>query len=118
MFMYNPRLLEAIGARQVVTVLWAWRLPSGPARLRQAMRRAQAELYRQARMLNAVPLGPATFRVAHRAVFDTHAGPALIAEVRAAKLPEQPNGEGTTVPASRTAAMPDCGQRCVRGEAR
>ncbi len=116
--MYNPRLLEAIGARQVVTVLWAWPLPSGPARLRLSMRRAQAELYRQARMLNAVPLGPATFRVARRAVFDTHAGPALVAEVRAAKLPEQPNGEGTRVSARCTAAVVDCGLRCVRGEAR
>ncbi|SCL43448.1 hypothetical protein [Micromonospora aurantiaca (nom. illeg.)] len=52
------------------------------------MRRVQAELYRQAWMLNAVPLGPATFRVARRAVFGTHAGPALVTEVRAAKLPE------------------------------
>ncbi len=116
MFMYDPRLLEAIGARRVVTVLWAWPLPSRPARLRQSMRRAQAELYRQARMPNAVPLGPATFRVARRAVFDTHAGPALVAEVRAAKLPEQPNGEGTSVPAICTAAMLDCGHRTVRGE--
>ncbi|SCL70611.1 hypothetical protein GA0070606_5453 [Micromonospora citrea] len=115
--MYNPRLLEAIGARRVVTVLWAWPLPSGPARLRQAMRRAQAELYRQARMMNAVPLGPAAFRVARRAVFDTHAGPALVAEVRAAQLPK-PNGEGTTVPASCTAAMRDCGPKYRWGEAR
>jgi len=115
--MYNPRLLEAIGARRVVTVLWAWPLPSGPGRLRQAMRRAQAELYRQARMLNAVPLGPAAFRVARRAVFDTHAGPALVAEVRAAKLPEQPNGEGTTVSASCTAAMHDCGDLARPGDA-
>ncbi|MEV0430374.1 hypothetical protein [Micromonospora sp. NPDC050495] len=114
--MYNPRLLEAIGARRVVTVLWAWPLPSGPARLRQAMRRAQAELYRQARMLNAVPLGPAAFRVARRAVFDTHAGPALVAEVRAAKLPKQPNGEGTTVSESCTAAVIDCDHRAGAGE--
>lgn len=115
--MYDPRLLEAIGAERVVTVLWAWPLPSRPARLQQAMRRAQAELYRQARMMNAVPLGPATFRVAQRAVFDTHAGPALVAEVRAAQLPKL-NGEGTTVSASCTAAMGECGQRCTRGEAR
>ncbi|MFR9780170.1 hypothetical protein ACL02O_29455 [Micromonospora sp. MS34] len=108
--------MEAIGARRVVTVLWAWPLPSGPARLRQAMRRAQAELYRQARMLNAVPLGPAAFRVARRAVFDTHAGPALVAEVRAAKLPEQSNGEGTTVSASCTVAVIDCDYRPGAGE--
>lgn len=30
MFMYNKRLLEAICARGVVTVLWAWPLPYGP----------------------------------------------------------------------------------------
>lgn len=109
--MYNPRLLEAIGARAVVTVLWAWPLPHEPADLQRTMRQAQAELYRQARLLNAVPLGPATYRVALRAEFDTHVGPALVAEVRAAQLPEQPNREGTTVPASCTAAMPDCGHR-------
>ncbi|MFG3602554.1 hypothetical protein [Micromonospora chersina] len=68
----------------MVTILWAWLLPRMAARLRQARGRAQAELYRQARMLNAVPLGPAAFRVARRAVFDTHAGPALVADVRAA----------------------------------
>lgn len=86
--MYNPRLLEAIGASGMVTVLWAWPLPLTPADLQQAMRRAQAELYWQVRMLNAVPLGPATYRVALDAVFDTHAGPALVAEVRAAQLPK------------------------------
>ncbi|SCG15558.1 hypothetical protein GA0070610_1792 [Micromonospora echinofusca] len=116
MFMYNPRLLEVIGACGVVTVLWAWPLPDSPAELQQAMRGAQAELYRQARMLNVVPLGPAAFRVALHAVFDTHAGPALVAEVRAAQLPEQPSGEGAIVPASCTAAMHDCGHRAARGE--
>lgn len=117
MFMYNKRLLEAICARGVVTVLWAWPLPYGPVGLQRAMRGAQAELYRQARMLNAVPLGPATFRVALDAVFDDHAGPALVAEVRAAQLPEEPNGEGATVPADCTAAMLDCGDRPGRGDA-
>lgn len=117
MFMYNKRLLEAICVRGVVTVLWAWPLPSGPIGLQRAMRGAQAELYRQARMLNAVPLGPATFRVALDAVFDDHAGPALVAEVRAAQLPEEPNGEGAIVPADCTAAMLDCGDGAGRREA-
>jgi hypothetical protein len=115
--MYNPRLLEAIGARGVVTVLWAWPLPHEPADLQRTMRQAQAELYQQARMLNAVPLGPATYRVALRAVFDTHVGPALVAEVRAAQLPEKPNREGATVPARCTAAIADCGHRSARGDA-
>lgn len=87
MFMYNLRLLTAIRARGVVTLLWAWPLPRNPASLREAKRQAQAELYRQARLSNAVPLGPAAYRVAPRAVFDDHAGPALVAEVRAALLP-------------------------------
>lgn len=115
--MYSSRLLEAIGASGVVTVLWAWPLPHGPVGLQEAMRRAQAELYWQARMKNAVPLGPATYRIALDAVFDTHVGPALIAEVRAAQLPEQPNGEGATVPACCTAAITQCGDRARPGEA-
>ncbi|TDB70188.1 hypothetical protein [Micromonospora sp. KC721] len=107
--------METIGARGVVTVLWAWPLPHEPADLQRTMRQAQAELYQQARMLNAVPLGPATYRVAIRAVFDTHAGPALVAEVRAAQLPEEPDREGATVPARCTAAMRNCGGVRDRG---
>ncbi|WP_169596596.1 hypothetical protein [Micromonospora sp. HNM0581] len=107
--------MEAIGACSVVTVLWAWPLPHEPAALQQAMRQAQAELYQQARMLDAVPLGPATYRVALWAVFDTHVGPALVAEVKAARLPEEPNREGTAVPARYTAAMSHCGHRLPRG---
>ncbi|MBL6280124.1 hypothetical protein JMF97_28580 [Micromonospora fiedleri] len=107
--------MEAIGACSLVTVLWAWPLPHELAALQQAMRQAQAELYQQARMLNAVPLGPATYRVALRAVFDTHVGPALVAEVKAARLPEESNREGTTVPARCTAAMKNCGHGSRRG---
>lgn len=87
MFMYNLRLLAAIRARGVVTLIWAWPIPRTPTALMEAKRRAQAELYWQARLSNAVPLGPATYRVAPRAVFDDYAGPALIAEVQAALLP-------------------------------
>jgi uncharacterized membrane-anchored protein len=87
MFMYNMRLLVAIGARGVVTFTWAWPMPGAAAATTQVKRQAQAELYRQARMSNALPLGPATFRVADRAVFDGHTGPALIAQIRAAALP-------------------------------
>ena len=87
MFMYNLRLLVAIRARGVVTFTWAWPVPGAAAATTQVKRQAQAELYRQARMSNALPLGPATFRVADRAVFDSHTGPALIAQVRAAVLP-------------------------------
>lgn len=87
MFMYNLRLLVAIRARGVVTFTWAWPMPGASAATTQAKRRAQAELYRQARMSNALPLGPANFRVAHRAVFDDHTRPALVAQVQAAQLP-------------------------------
>lgn len=87
MFMYNMRLLAAIRARGLVTFLWAWPVPRTAAGLTEAKRRAQADLYWQARLSNAVPLGPATYRVAPRAVFDDHTGPALVAEVRAALLP-------------------------------
>jgi hypothetical protein len=85
--MYNPRLLTAIGARGIITVIWAWPIPRTPTALREAKRRAQVELYWQARLSNAVPLGPPTYRVAHRAVFEDHVGPALVAEVQAALLP-------------------------------
>ncbi|MGI5151410.1 hypothetical protein ACQEVC_34440 [Plantactinospora sp. CA-294935] len=85
--MYNLHLLKAIRARGVVTLTWAWPIPRTPVTLREAKRRAQAELYWQARMSNAVPLGPVTYWVASRAVFEDYAGPALVAEVQAAQLP-------------------------------